>query len=151
MTRVLTLAALVGLAASPLTAEEPAKKDNVPATLPGTYLIVSGERGGKPIPAEEIKGALVEITKTRIVSTDKDRKELFAATYRLDTSMKPNRIHMTSTVPAPGTKAVGVIEVTGDTIKVCYNLPGGKVPTDFKTEENQQCFVLKRRTGDGEK
>ena len=32
----------------------------------------------------------------------------------------------------------------GDTVKICYALPGGETPTEFSTKEKQHCFVLKR-------
>ena len=55
------------------------------------------------------------------------------------------KIAMVNTSPnAQQTKAMGVIGIDGDMIKLCYNLPGGEVPTDFRTKEKQHCFVLKR-------
>jgi len=60
------------------------------ADLDGTYTIVKGERDGKPIPEGEIKGAVVTFKGDRVYGTDKDKKEFFAATFRLDTSATPN-------------------------------------------------------------
>ena len=37
-----------------------------------------------------------------------------------------------------------VIELKGQTLKVCYALPGGKTPTGFKTGEKQHLIVLER-------
>jgi uncharacterized protein (TIGR03067 family) len=112
--------------------------------LDGTYTVVSGEHAGKAIPEAEIQGSVVTFTGDRIVGTDKDRKEFFAATYMVDTTAKPMKIVMTSTAPKAGEKAAGIIQVEGDTIKLAYNLPGGEAPTDFKTGAKQHMFVLKR-------
>jgi uncharacterized protein (TIGR03067 family) len=139
MTRLCTLLAAVLLAASPAVGQ-----DKEAGKLEGTYTIVGGEHGGEKIPAERIEGAMLTITADKITATDKDKKEFFAATYTLDRTAKPYRIMMVATTPKAGEKAAGVIEVSGDTVKLCYNLPGGTPPTDFKTQDKQHCFVLKR-------
>jgi hypothetical protein len=51
---------------------------------------------------------------------------------------------MVSTSPKAGEKSQGVVEVDGDTVKICYNLPGGKPPASFKAGEKQHCFELRR-------
>jgi hypothetical protein len=38
----------------------------------------------------------------------------------------------------------GLIASEGETVKLIYALPGGKAPTEFKTAEKQQMFVLKK-------
>lgn len=139
MTRALTLLGALLLAAGPAAGQD---KDS--GKLEGTYTIVSGEKGGEKIPAERIEGATLTITADKITATDKDKKEFFAAAYTLDRAAKPFRISMVSTTPKAGEKAAGVIEVSGDTVKICYNLPGGDPPTEFRTKDKQQCFVLKR-------
>ena len=123
-----------------LAQEEKAGADR----LKGIYTIVRGEKDGKVIPAERIKGSVVTFTEKKVYGTDKDRKEVFAASYTLDTSRKPWVIHMTSGGPKKTEKADGIIEVDGDTLRVCYALPGGKTPTSFKAGQKQHCFVLKR-------
>jgi uncharacterized protein (TIGR03067 family) len=62
----------------------------------------------------------------------------------VDATTKPMRLTMTSTAPKAGERATGIIEVSGDQLTLCYNLPGGDAPTEFRTREKQQCFVLKR-------
>jgi uncharacterized protein (TIGR03067 family) len=117
----------------------------------GSYTIVSGERNGKALPAEDFTGSLVVIAKDTIVGTDKDKKQFFSCTYTLDAGSKPMKITMKSTPmgQAPKDKesapdTPGLIQMDGDTIKIVYALPGGKPPTDFKTGKDQQMFVLKR-------
>jgi uncharacterized protein (TIGR03067 family) len=112
------------------------------AKLDGGYTLVSGERDGKAIPEDRVKGSIVKFTGDKIVGTDKDKKEFFVSTYTLDTSSTPWKIKMKSTTPKDG-EAAGVIKKEGDTITIAYNLPGGTPPTDFKTKEKQHLFVLK--------
>jgi uncharacterized protein (TIGR03067 family) len=139
----LALAAL-GLFAFQARADEP-KADS--ATLLGDYEIVSGERGGKELTADRLKEVKVRIAANAITTYDRDKKEVYAASYALDSEQRPWHITMTTTLTPgddKGTKAEGLIEMKGDTVRLIYALPGGKPPTQFKTSENQQMFVLKR-------
>jgi uncharacterized protein (TIGR03067 family) len=123
-----------------------ARKPDV-SKLIGTYEIVSGERHGKNLDAGELKGVTVRIAANAITTFDKEKKEVYVATYKLDDSRKPWRITMTATVaPAndKGSNAEGLIDASGDTVKLIYALPQGKAPTVFKTDDKQQMFILKR-------
>jgi uncharacterized protein (TIGR03067 family) len=128
-------------------AEDPKKENADAAKLVGAYEAVAGERGGQKISADRLKDIMVRIAVNAITTFDKDEKKVYAATYELDTSRQPWRITMTATltpVNGKGAKAEGLIKVDGDSVKLIYALPGGKAPTDFKTGEKQQMFVLKR-------
>lgn len=112
--------------------------------LEGSYTVVSGQRDGKALPEMDFKGSVVTFTADKVTGTDKDRKMFFASTYTIDDSSKPYTLRMESISPKKGEKAEGVIEIDGDTVKLCYNLPGGKAPRGFDAGEKQNCFVLKR-------
>ncbi|MDB5308449.1 MAG: hypothetical protein JWO38_2651 [Gemmataceae bacterium] len=146
MRKLLSCAVLFcGVAA--LTSGLGADEKKAVAKLEGGYTIVSGEEDGKPVPAEHIKGGVVRFTRDEIVSTDKEKKEVFAAKYTLDTSKKPWVINMKSTKPKEG-DATGLIKKDGDTLTIIYSLPGAPVPAEFKTKEKgQHLFVLKRLAG----
>jgi len=111
--------------------------------LKGTYTVVKGERDGKALPADHFKGSVVTFTESKIFGTDKAKKEFFSANYTVDTNSTPATIRMMSTAPRKD-KADGVIETDGDTIRICYALPGGETPRTFKTAVKQHCFTLKR-------
>jgi len=115
------------------------------AKIEGTYEIVKGKSDGKPLPESHFKGSQVTIGKDTITGLDKDRKTFYAATYAIDDTTTPWTIKMESTAPKKGEKAQGVIGWEGKTLKLCYNLPGGKTPTDFNAGEKQHCFVLRKK------
>ena len=119
------------------------KADTKEPKLDGTWTVVKGERAGKAIPEGEIKGSVVTIKGNLISGTDKDKKEFFAATFKLDASAKPCKIMMVSKAPKDGEKADGVVEVSGGTMRLAYALPGGTTPTEFKAGDKQQYFELK--------
>lgn len=110
--------------------------------LDGTYTIVSGEKNGKPLPDDHFKGSVVKIANGKITGTDKDRKEFFACDFKLDSTQTPVQIKMKSTSPKEA-DAVGLVKKDPEMITIIYALPGGAVPTEFKTKENQHLFVLK--------
>ncbi len=122
--------------------------------LAGTYRLIDGMRNGERIATERLKDVTVRIEKNAITTYDKDKREVYAASYQIERKEKPWKIHMEAKlVPndprsgkpdGVGTKAEGLIEVDGETVKLIYALPGGSAPTDFKCEANQQMFVLKR-------
>ena len=134
--------ALFGVATVVVAQDRKAPIQPVPKGLEGGFTIVSGERDGKVIPPERISGSVVKFTADTILGTDKDKKEFFASKYTLDTSKTPWVINMKSTSPKDG-EATGLIKRDGDTITIVYNLPGGAVPTEFRTKEKQHLFVLK--------
>lgn len=114
--------------------------------LAGTYRIVASEKHGKATLPEEYAGMTVTITDDKIVTLNKDNAQVHAGSYRLDPEKKPTAIHIISTMPeSEGAKAFGLIEMNGDTVKLIYMLPTGKIaPTEFKTRQGQIMITLQR-------
>ena len=145
LTRLLGVTALGLFALGAAAQDRPGGKKGAPK-LEGNYTVVAGEEGGKPIPADRIKGSIIRFTKDRITGTDKDRKEFFAADYKLDTTQKPWRIKMKSTEPKES-ETTGLIKRDGPNVVIIYALPGRTEPKEFKTAEGQQMFTLKPAPG----
>jgi uncharacterized protein (TIGR03067 family) len=119
--------------------------------LVGVYRIISGERNGTPISPEELDQATVTISRDTIAAYDKERKETFAAAYTIETERSPWQITMTSTkAPETGVVSKGLVQADQEQVKLIYALPNGQAPTEFKTGEQQQMFVL-GKTGQGTK
>lgn len=147
--------AILGLLSMNVQAEDPTKDSKAHTEqLVGMYEIISGEKEGKEIDSARLKDVRVQIAANAITTYDKDKKEVYAASYELDTSHKPWRLSMTATltpVDGKGTKAEGLIEKDDDgTVKLIYALPGGEAPTEFRAQEKQQLFVLKRLDKEGD-
>jgi uncharacterized protein (TIGR03067 family) len=122
-------------------------RKNDSAGLIGMYHIVEGSRNGQKVDNDRMNEVMVRIAANAITTYTKDKKEVYAATYELDQSRKPWRITMTATITpvnGKGTKSEGLIEKNGDTVKLIYALPGGATPSEFKTGDKQQMFVLKK-------
>jgi uncharacterized protein (TIGR03067 family) len=119
---------------------------NAAAKLAGEYTIVEGQREGQRETSEQMEGKIVTITEDTITVIDKDKKETYVASYKLNSSKKPCTIMLTEkTGPNKGEMARGLIERDGDSVKLIYALPGGETPTSFDgTKTKQLMFVLKR-------
>jgi len=146
----LGLAAFLLTGALAIADDKPQNRNDsgAPSDLIGGYTIVSGERYGEKEPAERIEGVTVRFAEDAIVVLDKDKKEVYAQTYKLDTSSKPWKVTLTSKITpysksSEETTAKGLIEKQGDTVKLIYALPGGEAPTEFKTKQKQLMFVMK--------
>jgi uncharacterized protein (TIGR03067 family) len=139
MSKLILSALLAGSVALAATA---VADDKGGSKLDGGYTIVSGEGNGKAVPAEKIQGGTVRFAGNRITGTDKDKKDFFAASYTLDQTKTPWVIKMTSTAPKTA-ETTGLVKKEGDTITLIYALPGGPTPTEFKTKEGQNMFMLK--------
>lgn len=151
-TLTLSAAALLVAGSTAFSFQEPKKKntDNgAPDNLIGGYTIVSGEKYGEKEDKDRLEGTTVRIAEDAIAVLDKDKKELYVQTYKIDTATKPWHITLRSKVTPYTDKkseevtARGLIEKDGDTVKLIYALPGGEMPTEFKTKEKQLMFVMK--------
>lgn len=119
--------------------------DQPKADLTGEYRIVSGERNGSPIDQGELTDTSVYINDKTIIVYDKDRKEMFASTYTLETNQKPWQVTLISTKsPDVGATAKGLVEADQNKVKLIYALPDGQPPTSFKAGKQQQMFVMEK-------
>jgi uncharacterized protein (TIGR03067 family) len=137
------------LAAAAARAADPAKADKAdPAKLVGTWTVVAGEKEGMKEPEERIKGTVVRFTAdNKVVVADKNDKQTYSATYKVDTSKTPWGITMTATDgPDKGKTADGIVLLEGDDLKLCYAVPGEEAPKEFATKagKKQLLFVMKR-------
>ena len=109
--------------------------------MEGEWTPATGELGGKPFPDETLKTiklVLKDDTYTVTVGDKVDR-----GTVKLDASKTPKTMDITGTEgPNKDKTFVAIYELSGDTLKVCYNLTGTERPTEFKTKEGTQQFLV---------
>jgi uncharacterized protein (TIGR03067 family) len=103
------------------------------------------EKDGREETAASLKGKQVRITRDTITWYDQDRKTEMAARYEVNTSRTPWQVEMTCTEGEhKGKKVKGIMQLEGDTLRICYAKPDKDAPTTFKTATDQCCFTLKR-------
>src|SRR5262245_36097564 len=104
----------------------------------GTWTVESVEAGGKEIPIDNFKGMTVTFEGDTYTVKIGD-KVILAATQKLDPSKSPKTLDGTvAEGPGKGTVILGIYEISGDTLKVCFDEAGKKRPTEFKTAAGSQ-------------
>ena len=105
--------------------------DDKAADLTGTYTLVSGKKNGAAVD-DTAKKAEYTATADKFTITGGEFK--FVMGYKIDPKAAPVAIDMEileGPDGAKGSKALGIIEVKGDTLKLAYSLEKDKRPKDF--------------------
>lgn len=110
-------------------------------TLEGTWLPSSAEIGGKMFPDEVRKSIKLVIKDDKYTVTVGEQVD--EGTVKLMPSATPKALDVTGTKgPNKGKTILAIYEQKGDTLRVCYDLSGKKRPTEFKTKEGTQLFLV---------
>jgi len=100
--------------------------------LQGKWMVTSGVIDGNEIPKDQIKG---DVT----YSGDKytwtfGEADSGGGAFKIDPSKKPKAMDsVPSDGPVKGQTVEQIYEIDGDTLKVCFAMPGNKRPTEFKS------------------
>jgi uncharacterized protein (TIGR03067 family) len=123
------------------------KKD--PEAIQGTWKVVSLEDGGKEVPKDALDQAAPKLIfkgdKYTFTAMDKTVEE---GTFKLGAAKDLKTIDLAITEGNDkGKTQVGIYQLSGDTLKVCFAVPGDKDrPTTFasKAEPRTLLVVLKK-------
>ena len=111
----------------------------------GAWTFESVEAGGKEVPAAEFKRITVTFEGDRY-TVKKGDEVIQAATQKLDPSKSPKTLDVTvAEGPHQGVVMLGIYEISGDTLKVCFDPEGKKRPTQFKSASGSQTLVVHKR------
>ena len=135
---VLLPAALTAVMLVAADAKDDAFKKDMEA-LQGKWQLVSMQRDGEA----------VDVSKdaSRVITGDKYELTLrpglsIEGTYKIDPTAKPKKMETTATSgPYKDQELLGIYELSGDTLKICYAPPGKERPTEFKTKEGTGCIL----------
>ena len=141
---LLALFCAVGFAASGgfgAAADDKADLEKEVKKFQGTWTFESSESGGKKLPAGELKGFIL-IFEGNKHTVKKGDDVIQVGTQKIDPSKSPKTIDVTMTEgPNKGTVMLGIYEIDGDTLKVCFDPQGKKRPTEFKSAPGSDNFV----------
>lgn len=108
----------------------------------GTWAFERVEAEGKEIPVAQFEGMTVIFEGDRY-TVQKGDEVIQAATQRLDPTRSPKTLDATvAEGPNKGTAILGIYEISGDTLKVCFDPEGKKRPTQFKTSAGSQTTLV---------
>lgn len=111
----------------------------------GTWTFESVVAGGKKVPADAFKGVTITFEGDKY-TVQKGDEVIQAATQKLDPSKSPKALDVTvAEGPNKGTVILGIYEISGDTLKVCFDPEGKQRPTQFKSASGSQTLVVHKR------
>jgi uncharacterized protein (TIGR03067 family) len=117
------------------------------ARIQGGWVPTRGEDDGRVVPAAKLKDSQVFFGKETVRLTDKDHKEVWVMRYALDATARPATVTLTvEEGRGKGQTALGIYELDGDTLRLCYAAPGQARPAEFDAPagSGRQLFVLAR-------
>ena len=107
--------------------------------LQGTWNFVIVVIDGNQLPKGE--GPQTITFKGDTITVKQGDKVLQAGTHKLDPSTKPNSVDAKITEgEGKGGSMLGIYELNGDTLKVCFDMQGKKRPTEFKAPSGSGHF-----------
>lgn len=108
----------------------------------GRWTCESAIVDGKPLAEPTVKVLRLTLTKDRY-RTERGTEVLFDSEYTLDASRNPGHIDIVGTEgDLKGRKAQGIYSLTGDTLKLCYTMPGKARPTAFESEAGSGASLI---------
>jgi uncharacterized protein (TIGR03067 family) len=139
MTRGLCIVVLLGLAlAAPGAGGE--KKDGG-ASSNGTWLPTSAVLAGKDFPDKVLASMKLVVKDGKYTVTVGEAVD--EGTVKVNPSAKPKTMDILGTEgPNKGKTILAIYELSGDTMRVCYDLGGKDRPTEFKSTPDTKHFLV---------
>jgi uncharacterized protein (TIGR03067 family) len=132
--------ALVSLVTSGWCDDPKADKADQKAIL-GTWLPSSAELAGKPYPENIVKSIRLVLSEGKYVVTVGNNPD--EGTWKIDPTKTPRTLEITGTKgPNKGKTIPAIYELTGDTLRVCYDLSGKATPTAFESKPETKLFLV---------
>ena len=105
-----------------------------PQALAGVWQYVAATGGGQQMPAERVQQLKLTLSATQF-KTQLGEQVLFDSTYTLDTAKTPAQIEMIGTEgDLKGKPALGIVKIEGETLTLCYAMPGNDRPAGFESQ-----------------
>jgi uncharacterized protein (TIGR03067 family) len=109
--------------------------------LQGDWMPVKAELAGQPMPEAVLKTISLKLIKNEyeVLVGDKPDK----GTWTIDAATKPKSMKIVGVKgPNKGKTFPAIYELTGDTLRICYDLSGKKLPTEFKTKADTKLYLV---------
>ena len=123
-----------------LTASACSGKEDI-ELMDGTWLPVEGEMAGEPFPDEVLES--LKLTMSDGKYTAYVEGQLDTGTVKLDPTTEPKSMDVIGIQgPNQGRAFLGIYELKGDTLRICYDLTAGSRPAEFKTADGSSQFLV---------
>lgn len=112
--------------------------------LQGVWLVVSGKKDGKDLPAQFADSSKITFDGDRMVAvlSDGNRTDRDEFAFELDPSARPK--HLTFTKPTSGNTWAGIYKLEGNRLTICSpgGLPSAERPKDFDSKPGSRTLLL---------
>ncbi|HTL27601.1 MAG TPA: TIGR03067 domain-containing protein [Tepidisphaeraceae bacterium] len=136
MSRVLKIASLIasiGLCVASASAQD---------SLEGQWSCVSAIVNGKPLSDSKVSRLRLTLTRERY-KTEESSEVLFDSTYSIDRTTTPKQITMIGTEgDLAGKEAQGIYAIDGETLRICYTMPGHARPKAFESNPGSEAYLI---------
>jgi len=110
--------------------------------IEGTWILTSAELGGQKLPLESFKDGKLILTDGQYTYQNDH------GTYKLILAEKPKAMDISGMDgPNKGKTFLAIYELTGDTLRICYDLGGKTRPNEFATKAGTQQFLASYKRG----
>jgi uncharacterized protein (TIGR03067 family) len=111
--------------------------------LAGVWTCVSATNDGRPIAAEIVGQLRLTITREGGYKTEREEQVLFDSTCRIDPTRTPKHIDLIGTEGEnKGKAARGIYALDGDTLTICYTMPGRERPLGFESNPGSAATLV---------
>jgi len=117
--------------------------------MQGTWTVTAAERDGPKVPEKELQ-AMQVVIKDVVIDIIHDRNDKHSihekSCLTLTPTTKPRSFDLALTKGAKSKLAVGIYELTDNTLKLCWRRAGGERPSEFavKPKSDSGLFVFRR-------
>ena len=113
--------------------------------MSGTWKPAKAELAGQPLPPPVLKSITLKMNGANyevIVETEKGPSP-DKGTVVVDSAAQPKAMTITGVAgPNAGKTYPAIYELTGDTLRICYDLSGAARPTEFKTTPGTKLYLV---------
>lgn len=109
--------------------------------IQGTWIPVTGELAGQPFPQQVLSTIRLILTDDQYTAEVAGKKDVGNLVLRLDE--QPRGMDILGTEgPNKGKTILAIYELSGDSLKICYDLAGKNRPSEFRTKTGTQQFLV---------
>jgi uncharacterized protein (TIGR03067 family) len=110
--------------------------------LAGNWRCASAIVDGNPLAEETAQALRLTLTSDRYKTVRGDQV-LFDSTYSVDATKQPATIDMIGTEgDTKGKPALGIYKLAGDTLTMCYTMPGKARPAAFESSPQSGVYLV---------
>jgi uncharacterized protein (TIGR03067 family) len=126
-----------------VAADDDAKKKEL-EKLQGVWQVVGVELNGKKLPQADVEKTKLRLTiKGNTFSYKAGDTEAVEGSFEIDVAKDPKTIDFSGTTKAGKVeKTIGIYELKGDTMRVCFVPAGEERPKEFATKADSKAAIL---------